>query len=112
MGRCGIGRLLLSALPDAEIDLIVRRINIAEPDARLDIAELMADIAEIRHRRHAFSRNLFAEGTGAIAVLAPDAPHGRRMALGLGGPVARLEANYQEHLARLNAAAEGLARRN
>src|SRR5581483_9287343 len=35
LGRCGIGRLLLSALPDAEIDLIVRRINIAEPGARL-----------------------------------------------------------------------------
>lgn len=111
LGRCGIGRLLLSALPDGEIDLIVRRINVAEPGARLDLAELMDDIAEIRHRRHVFSRHLFAEGTGAIAVLAPEGPHGRRMALGIGGPVARLEANYEDHLARLRAAAGAISGR-
>lgn len=112
LGRCGIGRLLLSGLADAEIDLIVRRINIAEPQARLDLAELMDDIAAIRHRRHVFSRHLFAEGTGAIAVLAPGGRHGRRMALGVGGPVARLEAHYDEHLARLRAAAESLSGRD
>jgi DNA-binding IclR family transcriptional regulator len=112
LGRCGIGRLLLSALPDAEIDLIVRRINIAEPGARLDVTELMDDIAEIRHRRHVFSRHLFAEGTGAIAVLAPEGPHGRRMALGVGGPVERLESQYEAHLARLRAAAGSLTGRS
>jgi len=109
LGRCGIGRLLLSAETDDEIDLIVRRINIAEPAARLDLAELMDDIAAIRHQRHVFSRHLFAEGVGAIAVLAPGAWHGRRFALGLGAPVARLEANYEAHLARLRAAADNLS---
>jgi len=109
LGRCGIGRLLLSAETDDEIDLIVRRINIAEPAARLDLAELMDDIAAIRHQRHVFSRHLFAEGVGAIAVLAPGPWHGRRFALGLGAPVARLEANYEAHLARLRAAADNLS---
>jgi DNA-binding IclR family transcriptional regulator len=109
LGRCGIGRLLLSAQTDDEIDLLVRRINIAEPQARLDLSELMDDIAAIRHQRHVFSRHLFAEGTGMIAVLAPGALHGRRLALGVGGPVARLEARYDEHLATLRAAAETLA---
>jgi DNA-binding IclR family transcriptional regulator len=109
LGRCGIGRLLLSALGDAEIDLLVRRINIAEPAARLELPELMADIAAIRHRRHVFSRHLFADGTGMIAVLAPGAPNGRRLALGIGGPVARLQARYDEHLASLQAAVGHLA---
>ena len=109
LGRCGIGRLLLSAETDDEIDLIVRRINIAEPAARLDLAELMDDIAAIRHQRHVFSRHLFTEGVGAIAVLAPGPWHGRRFALGLGAPVARLEADYEAHLARLRAAADNLS---
>ena len=109
LGRCGIGRLLLSAETDDEIDLIVRRINIAEPAARIDLAELMDDIAAIRHQRHVFSRHLFTEGVGAIAVLAPGPWHGRRFALGLGAPVARLEANYEAHLARLRAAADNLS---
>lgn len=111
LGRCGIGRLLLSALSDDEIDLLVRRINIAEPDARLDLAELMDDVAAIRHRRHVFSRHLFSEGTGAIAVLIPNAPHNRRLALGVAGPVSRLEPHYEEHLRRLRAVAESLAGR-
>jgi len=109
LGRCGIGRLLLSAETDDEIDLIVRRINIAEPAARIDLAELMDDIAAIRHQRHVFSRHLFTEGVGAIAVLAPGPWHGRRFALGLGAPVARLEADYEAHLARLRAAADNLS---
>lgn len=109
LGRCGIGRLLLSAQSDDEIDLLVRRINIAEPKARVDLTELMDDIAAIRHQRHVFSRNLFAEGTGVIAVLGPGALHGRRFAIGVGGPVERLEAGYQEHLASVRAAADSLA---
>jgi hypothetical protein len=44
-----------------------------------------------------------------IAVLAPGAPNGRRLALGIGGPVARLQARYQEHLASLQAAVGHLA---
>jgi IclR family transcriptional regulator, KDG regulon repressor len=109
LGRCGVGRLLLSAQTDGEIDLLVRRINIAEPLTRIDLAELMDDIAAIRHQRHVFSRNLFADGVGVIAVLAPGARRGRQLALGLGGPVDRLEERYHEHLASLRAAAETLA---
>jgi DNA-binding IclR family transcriptional regulator len=111
LGRCGIGRLLLSALSDDEIDLLVRRINIAEPQVRLELPQLMDDIATIRHQRHVFSRNLFSEGSGAIAVLVPAAPRGRRLAIGLGGPVNRLAANYESHLRRLRSAAENLAGR-
>jgi DNA-binding IclR family transcriptional regulator len=108
LGRCAVGRLLLSTLPDAEIDLIVRRINIAEPEARLDIVALMDNIAEIRHRRHAFSRHLMSEGNGVIAVLAPPALFGRQLALGIGAPVERLEARYDDYLQRLHAAADNL----
>lgn len=109
LARCGIGRLLMSALGDEEIDLLVRRINIASgPGERVELAELMDDIAAIRHRRHVFSRHLFTDGVGVIAVLAPAAPHGRRLALGIGGPVERLERRYDEHLEALRAATGAL----
>lgn len=110
LARCGAGRLLMSAESDEAIDLLARRINAAAeaPDERIDLAELMADIAVIRHQRHVFSRHLFTEGVGFLGVLAPPSPHGRRLALGVGGPLARLQARYADHLATLRGAAEAL----
>lgn len=110
LARSGVGRLLMSALSDDEIALLVRRLNIAADQAadRVDLAELMDDIAAIRHRRHVFSRNLYSEGTGVIAVLAPGLLNGRRVALGFGGRPERLAARFDEHLATLRAAADTL----
>lgn len=110
LARSGVGRLLMSALTDDEIDLLVRRINIAaaDPADRVDLAALMDDVAAIRHRRHVFSRNLYSEGTGVIAVLAPGLLNGRRVALALGGRPARLEARFDQHLDMLRAAAATL----
>ena len=104
LARCGIGRLLLSALTDPEIDRLVRRINIATPEDRVDLAELMDHVGSIRRQGFVFSQNLFTDGVGVVAVLLPSAPFGRRFALGLGGPVERLEAHLDQHLASLRAA--------
>lgn len=108
LARCGIGRLLLSALTDPQIDRLVRRINIAEPEDRIELAELMDDVGTIRRQGFVFSRNLYADGVGLVAVLLPNAPFGRRFALGLGGPVERLEAHLHQHLASLRAAIDSV----
>jgi DNA-binding IclR family transcriptional regulator len=101
--------MLLSALSDGEIDRLVRRINIAEPEHRIETAALIDEVDVIRRQGFVFSRNLFADGVGVIAVLMPQAPFGRHFALGLGGPVERLEAHFDSHLADLRAALETAA---
>lgn len=104
LARSVIGRLLLSGLPDAEIDRLVRRINIAEPEHRVEFGALIEDIGAIRRQGFAFSPSSFAEGVGVVATLLPSAPFGRRFALGVAGPVERLEAGFESHLANLRAA--------
>jgi IclR family KDG regulon transcriptional repressor len=69
----------------------------------------MARIEEVRARGYAFSRHAVTEGAGIIGVLLPKGPFGRVFGLGVGGPVARLEAREAEIVQRLKAVAEGLA---
>ncbi|MDP3855971.1 IclR family transcriptional regulator [Phenylobacterium sp.] len=111
LARSGVGQLLLSALPDADIDLLVRRINIADdqPANRIVLAEVMREVSAIRRQGYAYTRNLVTGGVGLVAILLPVAPFGRRFAIGLGGPVARLDARLEDHVKTLRAAAQTLA---
>ena len=109
LARCGIGRLLLSSQAEADVDRIVRRINIADPDNRVDLGELTESFEAIRREGHVFSRHIFNEGVGILAVLLPQAPFERTFAIGLGGPVDRLEANHARNLAVLRAATSDFA---
>ena len=109
LARSGVGQLLLSAQADDDIDLLVRRINISEDGERIALAEVMKDISAIRRQGYVYTRNLVTDGVGLVAVLLPVAPFGRRFAIGLGGPVARLDARLDEHVETLRAAAQTLA---
>lgn len=109
LARSGIGQLLLSGLPRRDVELLVRRINIADPDHRIDADALADDLATIRRQGFVFSRSLFAQGVGMVAVLLPQAPFGRRFALGLAGPVEELDRDLDDHLRRLRAATETMA---
>lgn len=109
LARSGIGQLLLSGLPARDVDLLVRRINIADPEHRIEIEPLAEDLAQIRRQGFVFSRSLFAQGIGMVALLLPQAPFGRRFALGLAGPVERLDRELDNHLRRLRAATETMA---
>jgi len=51
----------------------------------------MARVGEVRARGYAFSKHTVSEGVGVIAALLPRGPFGRTFALGVGGPVTRLE---------------------
>jgi len=87
-----MGWLLLSARSDKEIEVLRRRIN-AEPDQqpKLTSAELMERVNAARGRGYVFSKHTVSEGAGIIASLIPGGPFGRTFAIGLGGPVSRLE---------------------
>ncbi len=110
LAKSGMGWLLLSAKRDNEIEKLRRRINAEEGEAaRLSREELMQIIGEVRARGYAFSKHTVSEGAGVIGALLPPAPHGRVYALGVAGPVARLERKEALILAELKAGIEGLA---
>lgn len=108
LGASGMGWLLLSAKSDAQIERLRRRINAESEEAlRLDRAALMERIQEVRARGYAFSKHTVSEGAGVIGALLPRGPHGRVHALGVGGPVSRLERKEAMIVAELRA---GIAR--
>lgn len=92
IARCGIGWLLLSAHPDGVIDDIVRRINYHEADhtRRIQLAELMTRVADIRRDDYVFSRHTVVQGAGVVARLLARHSGGPRLAVGVSGPVERL----------------------
>jgi DNA-binding IclR family transcriptional regulator len=92
LARSGMGWVLLSAKRDAEIEPLLRRINaVSEPAERLTLDDLMAQIDAVRAQGYAFSRHTVSEGVGIIAAALPSGPFGRAYALGVAGPVARLD---------------------
>lgn len=110
LGASGLGWLLLSAKPDAEIEKLRRRINAeADEPARLTREGLMERINEVRLRGYAFSKHTVSEGAGVIGALLPRGPHGRVHALGVAGPVTRLERKEAMIVSELQAGVARLA---
>lgn len=110
LARSGMGWLLLSAKPDAEIEKLRRRINAEEADtAKLSQDALMEIIQDVRLKGYAFSKHTVSDGVGVIGALLPPSPHGRVYAIGVAGPVSRLERKEALILAELRAGVAGLA---
>lgn len=110
LAKSGMGWLLLSAKSDAEIERLRRRINAEDPvPGELSREALMATIDEVRARGYAFSKHTVSDGVGVIGALLPTGPNGRVYALGVAGPVARLERKEALILAELWAGIAGLS---
>jgi DNA-binding IclR family transcriptional regulator len=104
LARSGLGWLLLSARTDETIDRLLRRINIEEtPDSRITLPDLMARVREVRKQGYVFSRHTVTAGAGVIGMLLPIRRHGRILAIGVGGPVDRLEEKKDQILSELRA---------
>jgi len=88
--RTAVGWALLSCLSDREIEDALRRHNALGKDKPVDPAEVRRQVAAVRKRGYAFSREAFLPGIGMIAVPL-EGNGGRRYAIGVGGPVERLE---------------------
>ncbi|MBI1212713.1 MAG: helix-turn-helix domain-containing protein [Alphaproteobacteria bacterium] len=92
LANSGMGWLFLSTHTPAEIDRLRRRINANRSvKPKLTQEELMKRVVQVRARGYAFSKGSISEGAGIIAMLLPAEGSGRRFAIGLGGPVRRLE---------------------
>lgn len=92
--RSGLGWLLLSALPDAGIEHLIKRVDYRRPRAqeRMTLPELMRQVQAIRKNGYVFSKHTVVPGAGLIGMLIPTRDRdARQLALSVHGPVARLE---------------------
>ena len=93
IGRYGLGWLLLSAQSDEQVRATVRRINYLKrpKDEWVDYEYLHEQIRKIRKDGYVYSRNIFP-GAGYLGMMLPEGPgDSRRLALGVNGPVERLD---------------------
>ena len=109
LGASGMGWLLLGAKTDAEIERLRRRINAeAGEGPKLTREGLAERVNEVRVRGYAISKHTVSEGAGIIAALLPRGPFGRTYAIGVGGPVARLEQKEDLIIAEIRAGVDRL----
>jgi len=104
--RTGVGLVLLSTKSDVEIDTLVYRSNYEELNRsrRVALKDVMEKVIAIRRQGHFFSRHLYTEGVGVIAMPLPVAPFNRTFVIALGGPVRRLEKTLPANLAAMRRA--------
>ena len=101
----GLGWLMLGVRTDEEIEALVRRMNFREqdPGKRIVLSELLDRVEEARSDGYVFSRHTLEHGAGSIGMLLPDRRFGRVFAVGVHGPVERLEEKRDLVLRELRA---------
>ena len=94
----GVGQILLSAMIEKDVKRLYHRMNAyaKAPEDRIDVPALLAQLAVVRKRGYAFSRNLVVEGYGMIALSIPLSCTSQPLALGVGGQCEALEAREVE----------------
>ncbi|WP_339710423.1 IclR family transcriptional regulator C-terminal domain-containing protein [uncultured Sphingosinicella sp.] len=108
LATSGFGRLLLSAEKTADIEATIRRIDArrASHEAKINQRELMADLEAVRDQGFATSDSRVTPGVCTMGVLLLPTPFGRRFALGVGGPSARISSKSIAILGFLREAAK------
>lgn len=99
----GIGWLMLGLRSDEEIELLVKRIHFSRAGTgkRISLDALMVEIEKGRRDGYIFSRHTLERGAGCIAMLLPERRFGRVFALGVHGPVERLQEKLDDVLIKL-----------
>ncbi|GAA5236795.1 IclR family transcriptional regulator [Verticiella sediminum] len=111
----GMGWALLSAQSDADVQRTIQRTNtrLAKNGQAVEPELVLEHVRASREAGYAFSRSTVTEGIGILAVPLPERAGGERLAVGVGGPVERLEAQRDSVLATLRefvARSAGVAR--
>jgi DNA-binding IclR family transcriptional regulator len=93
MTCAALGLALLARKTNEEIKAIVRRNNADAEDAahRVREREFMLEIDGIRRRGFAESHGKMTPGANVVALLVPEQPEISPMAIGVGGPMARID---------------------
>ncbi|MBR0825116.1 helix-turn-helix domain-containing protein [Bradyrhizobium manausense] len=105
--QSALGWLLMSTMSDEKVDTIVRRANIATPNAadRVKPLDMIRKIREIRGKGHCSAENVPMLGGATICVLLPITIQNQPVALGLGGVAERIKQNASRYLSVLRQAA-------
>jgi IclR family KDG regulon transcriptional repressor len=103
IARSGIGWLMLGLRSNEEIEHLVRRVNFREgqPSQRVGLPGLMQEIEKGRKNGYIFSKHTLERGAGCIAMLLPERRFDRVFALGVHGPVERLQEKLDDVLVQL-----------
>lgn len=106
--RSAIGIVLMSTMTDEAIRRLLRRYNAqvaADETQRADIAHILQEVGLARQQGYHHSSSLSTPGAGVIAMTLPTPIRRQRMALGIGGPLDRLQRHKAAYLKHLKAAA-------
>jgi DNA-binding IclR family transcriptional regulator len=101
----GVGWPLLSGLADDEIARIYRRtVRMKKIDRGVSsLPRLKAGIENVRRDGYCLSRGMVTKGVGVVGMLVPTPPDHRRLAIGVAGPMERIEKNLTRILAAIRA---------
>lgn len=97
-----MGRMILSALPDSEVDLIVRHCNATrrEGDDVLSQRKLKALLRAYGEQKHAYSRDFPTRGASLITTLLPTPESAPLLTIAIAGPNEYIDRR-QEPLLRI-----------
>lgn len=108
--RSGSGLMMLSRKSEAEIEKIVKRINFHRLDSSCpELGNVLETTRKCRADGYVFSKHSIEPGAGGISVLLQDDRFGRSLALGVHGPVDRLQPQQAVIVAALQQAAAQVA---
>ena len=108
--QSALGWLLMSTMSDEKVDNIIRRANIATPNAsdRVKLPDMMARIRQIRGKGYCSAENIPIQGGATICVLLPVTIQNQPMVIGLGGAAERIRQNFNRYLTVLQRAAKSV----
>ncbi len=98
--RTATGKMLMSLMSNADVRKIMRRANSEEPVAKYRVREaaFIAEIEQVRSQGYAETHGDMISGAAVIAQLMPRASGESPMAIGIGGPLERIEAEKEKIL--------------
>jgi IclR family transcriptional regulator, KDG regulon repressor len=101
----GIGWPFLSGFTDEDIARIYRRtVRLKKIDRGVSsLDKLKAGIEKVRHDGYCLSRGMVTRGVGVVGMVVPTPPNHRRLAIGVAGPMERIEKNLARILAAIRA---------
>lgn len=109
-----MGRILLSLRPDAEVLAWARRCNVEASEDRFRVreAEFLELIHKVREDGFATTQGDVTPGLGALAIAFTSPMGGMPLAVGVGGPVARMRAKHRLALKALRSFVAAFERRS
>lgn len=105
----GLGRVLLSTMPEDKVRQLVMRHNdgpLADEEGRVSLAALQRELSGIRARGYAVVLRGVTPGAGLVAMLLPVELSGLPLALGIGGWAREMRARQQDYVKLLRSAVD------